>query len=160
MKEPTLDSRTLDRECAVFCRYLIGEEPNDYVKGKYREAHRSPSWARSGHSDPSDHFLVKFARMSPRSTKVIDAYARVFRPAMLVRKKLVLLLAILESCAPTHAYLDAVDSRSLFLLSLRSLRACFTFALMVVVAVVLILPLELAVRGGVKFFVSWVPHNG
>ena len=62
---------------------------------------------------PADGFLVKVAGIGPWSTKIIDAYTRVFRPFSTVRKKLILLLAILESCAPTHAYLDSVDSGSI-----------------------------------------------
>ena len=109
MKDSGVDSSALDRECAVFCRYLIGQEPNEYVKKKYRAAHQARS-LRGDLAHPADDFLVKAASIGPWSTKIIDAYTRVFHPFSMVRKKLVLLLAILECCAPPHAHLDSVDS--------------------------------------------------
>ena len=159
MKEPFIDE-ALDRECSVFCRYLIGQEPNEYVKRKYRDAHRSLSWARVDQANPSDIFLLHVARIRPWSSKVIDAYARVFRPASLVRKKLILLLAILESCAPSHLYLDAVDASSIPAFVLKSLPRCATFVLAFSLAVFLIFPLELAARGSAKLSVLWSPRHG
>jgi hypothetical protein len=160
MKESVLDVKVLERECSVFCRYLIGKEPNDYVQRKYREAHRSPPLAHIDYSNPSDSFLVKLARISPWNTKLIESYARVFHQSSLVRKKLILLLAILESCAPTDSYLDSVDSTFIPLFFLRSLQRCLTFALLVVLATLVILPLELAVRSGAKLIVVWSLRHG
>jgi hypothetical protein len=155
----TLRDEALDRECAVFCRYLIGQEPNEYVKEKYRAGHRAGSlW--SGGGCRADAFLVKVAGIGPWSTKIIDAYARIFRPCSTVRKKLVLLLAILESSAPTHAYLDAVDSGAVPLLFLRLVHRCVIFALVLTVGVLLIFPVELALRGNVKRLFLSVPRNG
>ncbi len=155
-----MDPKTLDRECSVFCRYLLGQEPNEYVKKKYREAHQSRSFNRGEHSDPGDGFLVKIARINPWSAKIIDAYSRVFRPYSTIRKKLVLLLAILESCAPTHGYLDSVDSNSIPLLALRLVQRCLTFALILMVGIGVILPVELILRGSTKCLVLWLPRHG
>lgn len=149
MNDPASDVSALDSECRVFCRYLIGKEPNDYVRRKYRVAHETSSLVR-GSSPSSDPMLVKIARGNPAATRVIDAYARVFRPSALVRKKLVLLVAILESCAPSHSDLDSPDSASIPWLFLKSIERSLTFALLVVVASVVILPLELAARGAAK----------
>lgn len=154
-----LDYNALDRECAVFCRYLIGQEPNEYVKRKYRAAHQYGS-LRADIAHPADGFLVKAAGIGPWSTKIIDAYTRLFRPFSTVRRKLVLLLAILESCAPTHTYLDSVDSNSISLLFLRFVQRCLTFALIVIVGIVVILPVELMLRGSVKCLVLWLPRHG
>ena len=159
MNAPVLRDNALDRECAVFCRYLIGQEPNEYVKKKYRAAHQLGS-LQSGGQCRADAFLVKVASIGPWSTKIIDAYTRIFRPFSTVRKKLVLLLAILENCAPTHAYLDSVDSGSIPLLLLRFVNRCVIFALVVVVGVLIILPAELMLRGNVKRLFLWLPRNG
>jgi hypothetical protein len=159
MKEPVTDSSALDRECAVFCRYLIGQEPNEYVKKKYRAAHQARS-LRGDPAHPADGFLVKVASIGPWSTKLVDAYTRVFRPFSMVRKKLVLLLAILESCAPTHAYLDSVDSGSIPLLFVRFVNRCVIFALVVMAGVLIVLPAELMLRGNVKRLFLWLPRNG
>jgi hypothetical protein len=159
MKDSGVDSGALDRECTVFCRYLIGQEPNQYVKEKYRAAHQTRS-LRGELTHPADDFLVKAARIGPWSTKIIDSYTRVFRPFSMVRKKLVLLLAILECCAPTHAYLDSVDSNSIPLLLVRFTHRCLTFALIVMGGILLILPAELLLRGSVKHIASWLPRHG
>jgi hypothetical protein len=71
-----------------------------------------------------------------------------------------LLLAILESCAPTHAYLDSVDSDSIPLLFLRLVQRCITFALVVMIGVLIILPAELMLRGNAKRLFLWLPRNG
>jgi len=154
-----LDYNALDRECAVFCRYLIGQEPNEYVKKKYRAAHKT-GFLRGERTYPTDSFLVKAAGIGPWSTKIIDAYTRLFRPFSTVRRKLVLLLAILESCAPTHTYLDSVDSNSIPFLFVRFIQRCLTFALIVIVSIVVILPVELMLRASVKCLVLWLPRHG
>lgn len=159
MNAAVLRDNALDRECAVFCRYLIGQEPNEYVKKKYRAAHQACS-LRNGGECRADAFLVKVASISPGSTKIVDAYTRIFRPFSTVRKKLVLLLAILESCAPTHAYLDSVDAGPTPLLFLRFVNRCVIFALVVMVGVLIILPAELMLRANVKRLFLWLPRNG
>lgn len=154
-----LRDTALDRECAVFCRYLIGQEPNEYVKEKYRAAHQAGPLRHAGECR-SEAFLVKVAGIGSWSTKIIDAYTRVFRPFSMVRKKLVLLLAILESCAPTHAYLDAVDADPVPLLVLRFVNRCVIFALAVMVGVLFVFPAELMLRANVKRLFLWLPRNG
>ena len=159
MNAAVLGDNALDRECAVFCRYLFGQEPNEYVKIKYRAAHQAGS-LRNGGECRADAFLVKVAGIGPWSTKIIDAYTRIFRPFSTVRKKLVLLLAILESCAPTDAYLDSVDSGSIPLLFLRFVNRCIIFAMVVLVGVLVVLPAELMLRANIKRLFLWLPRNG
>ena len=154
-----LPDNALDRECAVFCRYLIGQEPNKYVQEKYRAAHQQGSLQNGGECN-ADAFLVKVAAIGAWSTKIIDAYTRVFRPFSTVRKKLVLLLAILESCAPTHRCLDDVDAGSSPLLFLRFFYRCVIFVLVVMIGVLLVFPAELMLRGNVKRLFLWLPRNG
>ena len=159
MNAPVLRDNALDRECAVFCRYLIGQEPNEYVRRKYRTAHET-EFMRSERTYPTDGFLVKVASNGPWSTKIIDAYTRVFHPFASIRKKLILLLAILESCGPTDTYLDSVDSNSAPLLFLRFVQRCLTFALIVIVGIVVIFPFELMLRVSKKYLVLWLPRHG
>ena len=154
-----MDGGTLDRECMIFCRYLIGQEPNEYVKQKYRAAHQTSS-LRWDPGDTAEAFLVRVAGIGAWSTKIIDAYTRVFHPFSIVRKKLVVLLAILESCAPTHAYLDSVDSNSIPLLFVRFLQRGVTFALILLVGISFILPAELILRSRVTRITFWLPRNG
>ena len=154
-----MDTKSLDRECAVFSRYLIGQEPNEYVKNKYRAAHQISSFRAAGECR-ADAFLIKVASIGPGTTRIIDAYTRIFRPFSTVRRKLVLLLAILESCAPTHRYLDSVDSCSIPLLFLRFINRSVMFALAALVGVLFLFPAELMLRGNVKRLFLWLPRNG
>jgi nucleoside-diphosphate-sugar epimerase len=98
-------SSDLDAECDVFTRHLIGRTPDAYVRAKYLEAHTAlPALSPR---DAFDSFLVSFARRGRLFAKVAGAHAALLAPAALLRKKMVLLLAILETCPPTHRMIDA-----------------------------------------------------
>jgi len=143
------DYKALDRECSVFSMYLIGLPPSEYVMEKYRAAHQSRCHF-SATMQPAEKFLVRIASIAPWSTKIIDVYSRIFRPYSTVRKKLVLLLAILESCAPSHTYLDTADVNSTFILFLSLVSRCAVFLLIVVLSLLFILPAELKLRSNAK----------
>ncbi|SRR5712692_4694078 len=94
------DPERLTAECEVFTWFLVGAEPSGYVVERYRAAH-----AMSRTYIPPDRFemwLVRLARSGPFWTKLTDSYARVFAPRSALRKKLVLVLAILETCPPYY----------------------------------------------------------
>lgn len=126
----------LERECRVFTRHLIGRDPGDYVTGRYLDAHR----VRQDFTPRSrfDRFLCGFARRSPFLARFADAFAAVFAPGSVLRRKLVLLLAMLESCAPHYRRLEAVSgSRALAFAGLigRGLVAALVLLLSLVVFV-------------------------
>lgn len=98
----------LDRECSVFCRYLIGQTPSPYVVAKYGDYHR-----RAAVEDTPariDRVLLAVASLHPATVRPADAYARIFRPGSVLRKKLILLLAVLESCAPSDERIDSIPT--------------------------------------------------
>jgi len=159
MKTAVLDDKTLNRECSVFSIYLIGEPPSEYVKKKYREAHQTGSLLDAA-AHPAEEFLVRVATIAPWSIKIIDVYTRIFRPFSTIRKKLVLLLAILESCAPSHARLASVDSRSILVLLARLINRCLIFVLILALGILLILPAEWLLRGKTKRFALSLRPNG
>jgi NADH dehydrogenase len=103
----------LGDEAAVFCHYLIGREPSEYIRTKYVEAHTAgpngPVLRRS-----FDDRLIAFARGGPGRTRFADAYAAVFSRHGTFRRKLVLLLAILESTREASALVDSPDATSTF----------------------------------------------
>ena len=132
----------IEHEARVLGRYLSGAEPSAYVLAKYAQAHRL-GLPQLEPESRFDELLVAFARGGTFRAYVADAHARGFRPASLLRRKLVLLLAILE-CSPEGVELDLPDpgSRAGFLL-----RAAFDgvrFTLAVAVGAVLALPLHVA----------------
>lgn len=110
-------SHPLDAECRVFTRHLLGSDPDDYVVGKYRNAHAVvPALAASGRFDEA---LIAFARFSPLCAHLADSYASLFLRGATLRKKLVLLLAILETRPPFHETIDTAVGGSLPLLLAR-----------------------------------------
>jgi hypothetical protein len=132
---------TLSRECAVFCQYLIGKRPTDYIIKKYQEAHKSGSIGKGTELLPFDKLLLTVARIHPLGTQTVDVYAAVFFRNSLVRKKLILLLAILESCAPSHSYLDSADPAPKFIILLNFIRRSFVSGILLLSFMIALLPL-------------------
>ncbi len=135
----------LDRECRVFCRYLIGRPPGLETSATYARYHAALGQRLTG--DGFDRLLVTVARLSPVLAQPADAYARFFRPRGLLRKKLVLLLAILESCYPSHQQVDAVDACGDFRLACRVLLSVLVAGISLAVGVICFLPCQLLHAG-------------
>jgi hypothetical protein len=88
---------SLERECSTFVRYLTGSRPSPYVVTKYLQAHEVlPAMEDIGFGDT----LVRIASRSSAWTLLADSFARLFVPRGSLRKKLVLLIAILEVSPP------------------------------------------------------------
>jgi NADH dehydrogenase len=103
------DDGVLEAECRVFTRYLLGSDADEYVRAKYREAHRHLALdART----PLDRVLLGFARRGSVFTHMSDVYAAVFAGDVALRRKLVLLLAILETCPPHSRVIDRAAGAS------------------------------------------------
>lgn len=104
----------LDAECRVFTRHLIGTDPDAQVLRTYRDA-----VARVDALGPADAFdgrLLAFASRGPLRASLADGYAALLAPSSALRKRLVMLLAILESRAPFHRTIDAsLGSRGIML---------------------------------------------
>lgn len=94
------------------CRHLIGKEPGASVTDAYCRAHDQGDVAPGRVIGTFDRVLVWLARSSFVATALVDAYAAVFARTALLRRKLVLLLAIMESSWPTCESIDSVDSHS------------------------------------------------
>ena len=136
--------KVLDDECVAFSHYLVRQRPGDYVLGKYREAHATGDLFRGRASSYFDQFLLRAAMRHPLAARLIDSYTAVFFKRSTVRTKWVLLLAILESCAPTYRYFDAPDSSGRWSLALGMLGQGAVFSLTLGLSVLLFLPLQLA----------------
>jgi len=95
--EETDREMTLRRECEVFSRYLLGRSPDGYTINKYVEANRARDLADPAGTDRFGERLLRIASKAPILARLADAFAAVFARRSLLRKKLVLLIAILES---------------------------------------------------------------
>ena len=91
---------TLEQEARVFTRALIGRDPSDYVLRQYARGHMALPLAPV---QAFDRVLLRTARGAPWQARMADAWARRFAGTSILRRKLTLLLAILESSAPSDA---------------------------------------------------------
>ncbi len=130
----------LARECDAFARYLIGAVPADYVARKYREAHAvSERFAARGRFDA---LLVRVGSRGPMRAAVADAYACLLARRSALRKKLILLTAILESSPANCGWKDQADAGSAAGFTLRLIGCGVGFAVRLAAAVVTLGPLH------------------
>lgn len=137
---------TLAAECRTFSAYLIGQDPGPYVVEKYRAAHGAGNILYIRERDALDTLLVRLASRNHFFTRLIDLYTSLFFKHALVRKKLVLLLAILESAPATHAYFDSTDSLSTLRFGAMTLQRGLVSGVLLLLSLVSILPLHLVLR--------------
>lgn len=104
-EHPIVERAALDAECRVFTRHLLGVAPAPAVVDAYIAAHeRAPHYAAE---TAFDRRLVAAAVRHPVVARLADAYGRLLAPTGLLRRKLVLLLAILETTPPHYRAVDA-----------------------------------------------------
>lgn len=97
-------------ECRALSRYLAGVEPTAVIEAAYARAHARMPAAQAGAADALDSLLLRAALLHPLLTRLADGYARFARPTGLLRQKLVLVCAILESSPPAHRWFDTARS--------------------------------------------------
>ncbi len=102
--------KKLISECTVFCTYLMNQKPNNYIVEKYQEGHIAGNRNHNFNSTNFDKLLVKIAKTNSFFTRLADIYTHLFYKRSVLQKKLMLLLAVLESCAPTYYYFDSVNT--------------------------------------------------
>ena len=123
-----------DRECRIFGRYLLGQEPTDYVRQKYTDFHRRAAGGDLQLQSRLDGLLLRFARANVWGTHLADAYATQFFGNATLRKKLVLVLALLECSPPGCEVIDKTFAGGRLLIGLRLAWYGVTTAVMLVVA--------------------------
>ena len=96
----------LEAECVLLTRYLIDQDPSELVKRAYVRAHEVGSLERPKGDDGYDRALMALAMRGGAFTRASDVHARFFAHTGLLRRKLVLLLAILETDAQGRARAD------------------------------------------------------
>ena len=149
-----ISTKKLDIECLAFSRYLINVEASAYILKKYNDAHKTKHAELQARNGSFDRFLINFSMKNKLFAKFSDSYTRVFFKQSVLRKKLLLVLAILESAHPYHIRIDSVDSYrkpTLFIMmALKTMNFLFSFIL----SLLLIAPLHIAVTCISKFKVS------
>ncbi|HEX9075743.1 MAG TPA: hypothetical protein VF932_08170 [Anaerolineae bacterium] len=143
MSSNTGTAQALRDECILFSRYLAHQVPNDYVIRKYREAHHKSEPLRRQELGRFDLLLLRFARTNRLGAKLVDAYTCLFFRSSIVRMKMVLLLAILESCSPSYTYFDSPDAGGILGFCFRMLVQGVIFVASLAIGVVLFLPVHI-----------------
>ena len=136
----------LDQEGRVFCNYLIGQDPSVYMLTKYREGHAAHGLERAADANSFDRLLVRMARKGPRFARLTDTYTSLFYGTSVLRKKLILLLAILECSAPTNQVLDAGRATGKMRYYLTLFTKGFGFAFRLLLSTLLFLPWHLLLK--------------
>lgn len=101
----------LERECSVFSRYLAGADAGDFLRRHYIRAHGAGMHAPVAPGSPDDA-LVAFARGGPWRARLADVYASRFDRSGPLRRKLVLMVAMLESVGETSRRVDRPTTES------------------------------------------------
>jgi nucleoside-diphosphate-sugar epimerase len=133
----------LDRECKVFTRYLIKEDPSSYILEKYSEAHVVSKIFNDLSISSFDIFLLNTSVRCTILTKLVDAYTSIFKKDSLFRKKMILLLAILENSAPAFLYFERPGKPGITAFVTRLFSQGIVFALNLIFSVVLFTPVKI-----------------
>jgi hypothetical protein len=94
-----LDSDRVDREGRALIRYLTDAPPSDYLLACYR---RGRSRASIDTDLPIDRWLLRAAIRGRLLARLGDGYARLIHPTGGYRRRLTLMVAILENAPTTH----------------------------------------------------------
>jgi hypothetical protein len=133
----------LERECSTFSRYLCGAEAGEYVRSKYVAAHEA-GVVELASTTRFEHEVARIAGRSPALARALDSYSRVFGNGNLLRRKLVLVLALLESKSPPAEEIDAPTPGSNLGMFARMAWLGAAFAARVVVTAIALLPVRVA----------------
>lgn len=88
------DMENLARECRFLTHYLAGRSPSDDLVQRYLEAHRV---LLSGPHEASEMAMAAFVHRHPWTLPYLDAASGLLRPHSLLRKKILLMIALLEA---------------------------------------------------------------
>lgn len=127
-------------EFDVFARYLGASSGLERGRAYYAASQQSAELAAA---DRFDRWLVVVARWSPVTCALADAYARLTRPYGLLRRKLVLTLAVLESSPGIHSAFDSALASSPTMTWLSLVFAGTGWAMRTLAATLLLAPVHL-----------------
>ncbi|MFN8666664.1 MAG: NAD(P)H-binding protein [Gemmatimonadaceae bacterium] len=133
------------REFAVFAAYLGTSAVDARLTEAWARAHRSLSTTAT---DRLDAWLYTWGRAGTFRCALADCYARRVRPFGVLRRKLVLALAVLETMPSTHADYDTATHSSTAAAWLSLVAAGVRWGALTLLAIVTLLPVHLALALG------------
>ena len=108
MTEQSRSDAALVQECQLYCRYLSGGAASGYLSDKYVDCHRQFPIVPDSRS--IDTVLHRASQSSVFACRLADCYSAVFLRQSTVRRKLIIVLAILE-CSKNFGRLDTPTNR-------------------------------------------------
>ncbi len=146
--DPKPNKTQAELECDVYSYYLTGQTMDHYVLAKYLKAAEPSGCLAESNITPFDKLLTRLSILHPILTRSVDGFCRFFyRPAP-IRKKLIFLLAVLESHGITADKLDRVDEKSRLLIFMDLLVQSTISGLLISIATVVLLPLRRILNRG------------
>ena len=137
LREPTKS------ELVVFTRYLTNMVPTEYVGEQYRMALLAHNLARDADFSAFDRLTLNLARRGVLCTRFADAHCAIFRRHGAMRRRLILLMAILEHVAPYSDGFDRPIPRSIIGSCAGLLLQGVQFTLSFLMGAALLLPAQL-----------------
>jgi nucleoside-diphosphate-sugar epimerase len=137
------DLVTIDSECDVFSRYLVSEPPTDSIRRQYQMAILARDLATETELTAFDRRTLGLARRNIFFTRVADAYCAIFHRHGVLRRKLILLLAILEHGPPTATRFDQPTIRGAICVATNLLLLGVSFSLLLLFGIFLLSPAHL-----------------
>jgi len=137
------DAERINAECRVLTRYLTGQLPDRYISKKYAEAFSSGQPLSRDLQSGFDALLVRLAFIHPLFVRAADAFSRLFYKDSTLRKRLVLLLALLESQASSAVVIDRPDQTAIMGFVFTMAVQFLVFAVLLGVATLFLFPLKL-----------------
>lgn len=94
MYDDSLSTAALQKEAEILSRYILGAEPGPDVTDRYL---RASVEILAAHPCPEDTAMLVYLRRHPWSLPFLDAASGVLKPEGLLRRKLFLMAALLET---------------------------------------------------------------
>ena len=134
-------------ECRVFAHFLADTDASPYVQHAYANLLATSDLPSNVRDRLIERALLSFARQGTLATRVADGYARFFLPRSMLRRRLVLMLAILENSPVSERLLNTGDEGSLVAVGLRLILTGIASVFASIVGVVIFAPVHLASGG-------------
>lgn len=143
---PERSQGLLDEECRSLTTYLVGTLPTDYVRERYAMAAQAHGLARDEDFSRFDRVTLRLARRGHMFARSADAYCALFHSKGVLRRKLVLLAAVLEHVAPTSEAFDRADPANGARIVLSLAAYGLTFAVSLLLGAAVLAPTRVACR--------------
>ena len=137
-----MEQPALLMECQIYCQYLIQQNPDSSITQKYQQAHQLGNIPLPKVVLPIERWLLWLAGIHPFLTRLADSYSSLLFPSSVLRKKLVLLVAILESSKYSQDFSDMPEPCTKMMFLARCIVEGTVFVTIACMAVIFLLPLH------------------